>query len=127
MWTSGQGRQPSRTSFPAGSSANANSVSLVTAYGTLPFGALICTALIGVSTGLGRTIPYFGEHPEFLALWLDALTFFFSAWMISGLVLRPVTGQVHRGEGERYGFHQAWADIREGFRFLQARTRSSGR
>ena len=83
-------------------------------------GRPICTALAGVSTGLGRTIPYFGEHPEFLALWLDALTFLFSAWMVSGLDLRPVTGQVHAGRASAHGFDQAWADIREGFRFLRA-------
>ena len=36
----------------------------------------------------GPPRPYFGSHPEFLALWLDAFTFLFSAWMIWGLDFR---------------------------------------
>src|SRR5881396_1718738 len=39
--------------------ANANSVSLITTYGTLPLGASIYTALAGVSEGIGSRVSYF--------------------------------------------------------------------
>src|SRR5204863_1348347 len=64
---------------PRGQLSNANSVGLITTYGTLPLGAAIFTALAGVSTAIGHRVTYFGHHPEFLALWLDAATFLFSA------------------------------------------------
>src|SRR5919204_3781624 len=44
--------------------ANANSVGLITTYGTLPLGAAIFTALSGVSDAIGHQIHYFGRHPE---------------------------------------------------------------
>jgi dTMP kinase len=99
---------------------NANSISLVTTYGTLPLGALIYTALAGFSTGLGDRVEYFGGHPEFLALWLDALTFFFSAWMVAGLDLRPTAAvrvRIARVAGR--GLRGAVDEVRQGFRFLR--------
>src|SRR5919197_844713 len=71
--------------------SNANSVGLVTTYGTLPLGAAIYTALVGVATVLGSRVGYFGvrEHRAALALWADAFTFLFSARMVWGLDLRP--------------------------------------
>src|SRR2546427_9138815 len=65
--------------------ANANSVGLITTYGTLPLGASIFTALAGVSLAIGKVAPYYNHHPEFVPLWLDAFTVFFSARMVSGL------------------------------------------
>src|SRR3989475_7253183 len=67
--------------------SNANSVGLITTYGTLPLGASIYTALAGLATGFGHRVHYFGRHPEFLALWLDAFPFLFSARMVWGLSL----------------------------------------
>src|SRR4030095_11336545 len=61
--------------------ANANSLGLVATYGTPPLGAAIFAFLAGTS-GL---IPYFNLRPTYLALWLDAATFGFSALMISGI------------------------------------------
>src|SRR5438094_3626856 len=69
--------------------ANANSVGLITTYGTLPLGGAIYTALAGVGDVLGRHVHYFHSRPEFLGLWLDAVTFAFSARMVWGLDLRP--------------------------------------
>lgn len=92
---------------------NANSIALVTSYGTLPLGGIVFTALAGISLGLAGAVPYLGESPEALALWLNGLTFAFSAWMIWGLDLRdrrPI-GKLRAG--------QAWADLVEGIRFLR--------
>src|SRR3989441_7345140 len=52
---------------PRGQLSNANSVGLVTTYGTLPLGATICTGLIGIAVAIGTKVHYFGRHPEFLA------------------------------------------------------------
>src|SRR2546429_23795 len=64
---------------------NANSVGLISTYGTLPLGAAIYTALAGIATAVGSRVAYFHSRTEFLALWLDALTFLFSARMVWGL------------------------------------------
>src|SRR6266516_2906614 len=66
--------------------SNANSVGLITAYGTLPLGGAVYTTLAAVAGGIGGR--YFTGHPESLALWVDALTFAFSARMVSRLDLR---------------------------------------
>src|SRR5262245_42063039 len=99
--------------------ANANSISLVTTYGTLPLGAVIYTVLAGFATGLGSDVPYFGSHPEFLALWLDAFTFLFSAWMVSGLDLRSgATARVRAATIPKLDLGGALREVRAGFRFL---------
>ena len=78
--------------------SNANSVGLITTYGTLPLGATVYTALAGIAAGFGG--PTWTTHPWSLALWLDALTFLFSAWMVWGLDLRkgprPPVGRTSR-------------------------------
>jgi len=92
--------------------SNANSIALVTSYGTLPLGGLVFTALAGISLGMSGAVPYFGDSPEALALWLNGLTFAFSAWMVWGLDLRDRrAGKLRAG--------QAWADLVEGIRFLR--------
>src|SRR5216117_2520898 len=48
--------------------ANANSLDIVSAYGTLPLGGAVFTAVVGVSTWAGRRIPVLGSDPESLAL-----------------------------------------------------------
>ena len=58
--------------------ANANSIGLVSTYGTLPLGALIFTVLVGLSEWMGGRVPIVGARPEALALLLDAGTFAFS-------------------------------------------------
>src|SRR4051812_46204503 len=64
--------------------ANANSLGLLSSYGTLPLGGVVALVLATVSTAIGQQIPYFHTHTESLALWLDAVTFAFSAYMVSG-------------------------------------------
>jgi dTMP kinase len=68
--------------------ANANSIGLVTTYGTLPLGGLVFTVLAGVASALGGRVGYFRNNPESLALWLDAGTFLFSAAMVSRIAIR---------------------------------------
>jgi dTMP kinase len=99
--------------------SNANSVGLMTTYGTLPLGATIYTALAGVATAIGG---YLGQHPEALALWADALTFLFSARMVSRLDLTVGTAAARRKrrqEGQRFSLGAAFVEVREGIRFLR--------
>ncbi len=101
--------------------SNANSVGLITAYGTLPLGATIFTALAGVAVALGTHVHYFARHPEFLALWLDALTFLFSARMIWGLKLRPtVVSRSRDGAGGKLNAAAAVREFRQGIEFLRS-------
>ena len=96
---------------------NANSIGLITTYGTLPLGAAVYTALAGVAVGIGTRVDYFRDSPEFLALWLDALTFLFSAYMVAGLSLRPTPRAASR-DGEA-SWTATKREISEGFRFLR--------
>jgi dTMP kinase len=101
---------------PRGQLTNANSVGLITTYGTLPLGATVYTALAGIAAGFGGT--YLESHPWSLALWLDGLTFLFSAWMVWGLDLRR--GQALRAaDAEPLSAKSALNDIRSGIRFLR--------
>lgn len=93
---------------------NANSVALVTTYGTLPLGGIVFTALAGVSVVIGDAVPYLDAHREALALWLDGATFAFSAYMVSKIDLP----ERERGRGGLQA-EQAWRDLTEGIRFLR--------
>jgi len=93
---------------------NANSLSLMTSYGTLPIGGMVFTGLAALSLGLSGRVGYFGENPEALALWLNGLTFAFSAYMVWGLDLK-----LPRRRGGKLHAAQAWEDLVEGVRFLR--------
>src|SRR6266516_2367893 len=100
--------------------ANANSVGLVTTYGTLPLGGAIYTALAGVGVVLGKHVHFFNSRPEFLALWLDALAFASSARMMSKVDLRQnAVARVKAATETKLSFTSLWEDVREGFRFLR--------
>ncbi|HEY3023572.1 MAG TPA: dTMP kinase [Actinomycetota bacterium] len=91
--------------------ANANSLGLVSTYGTLPLGGAIFALLAGTSS----LVPYFNVRPTFLALWLDAATFGFSALMISGISI-PAPPMLTSG---KFVMARVWRDIVEGVRFLR--------
>ncbi|HEX9124439.1 MAG TPA: dTMP kinase [Actinomycetota bacterium] len=91
--------------------ANANSLGLATTYGTLPFGGAIFTFLAGISA----LVPYLKDNAEFLALWLDAATFGFSALMLTGVPIR--TPAAHAGG--KLDMSKVWHDIVDGVRFLR--------
>jgi dTMP kinase len=95
---------------------NANTIALATGYGTLPLGGIVYTAVTGLAVTMGGRIEYVDRNPESVALWLDALTFFFSAWMISGLPLRRIGRPPRRGKLKAT---EALSDLREGVAFLK--------
>ncbi|MEP6477056.1 MAG: dTMP kinase [Actinomycetota bacterium] len=94
--------------------SNANSLGLLSAYGTLPLGGAVALLLATVSAAVGQQIAYFKGHTESLALWLDAVTFTFSAVMVAGVALRgPATGvEAH------LDLRRVWTDMKQGVRFL---------
>src|SRR5207245_2901901 len=93
---------------------NANTVSMATTYGTLPLGGILFTLLAGVAVAIGKSVPYFRQNQEFLALWLDALTFVFSAYMVSRLPIRP-----RPSTGKPFQLSQAGKDVLDGIRFMR--------
>jgi dTMP kinase len=97
--------------------SNANSVSLITTYGTLPLGAAVYTALAAAAVAIGG---YLGQHPQSLALWADACTFLFSARMVWGLDLKlGAAVRRKREETPAFSFGTAFNEVREGIRFLR--------
>jgi dTMP kinase len=95
--------------------ANANSIGLVSTYGTLPLGGAIFALLAGFSSWIAARAPYFGSHKESLALLLDAGTFAFSALMVSRV---PIRTPASRSVG-RFDLSRVWRDVRDGVRFLR--------
>jgi dTMP kinase len=95
--------------------ANANTVALATGYGTLPLGGIAYTAVTAAALGLGGQFEYIERNPQSVALWLDALTFFFSAWMIRRLPIRRVA-RPRRG---KLRATEAFSDLKEGVVFLK--------
>jgi dTMP kinase len=96
---------------------NANAVGLLTTYGTLPLGGAVAAVLAGISKWLGADVPYFADNPDALALWLDAGTFAFSAFMISRIPMR--TAAAGRSMDGTLEMQRVIRDIVDGVRFLR--------
>lgn len=97
--------------------ANANSLGLVTTYGTLPLGGLIFAFLAGGSD----LIPVLSDNPEALPLLLDGTTFLFSAFMLSRIRFPPPAAH----KVERLDMSRVGRDILEGLRFLRENSLAS--
>src|SRR5437588_6290520 len=96
--------------------ANANTVGLASTYGTLPLGGLIFTGLSALAGWIGaHYVSYFQGNHEFLALWLDAGTFGFSAYVVTRLALRGIAAH----PGGKFELSRVGKDVAEGFRFLK--------
>jgi dTMP kinase len=99
--------------------SNANSISLVTTYGTLPLGGAVFTAVAGLATGIGSRVDYLRDNPESLALWLGALAFLSSARMVSGLESRVgAEARARAAARPKFSLGFALREAREGIRFL---------
>jgi dTMP kinase len=95
--------------------ANANSLGLVSTYGTLPLGGIVFTIITGISEFVGRRIPFLEAQPESLALVLDAGTFLFSALMVSRV---PIKSSPHASR-VKLDLARVWRDAIDGIRFLR--------
>lgn len=72
---------------------HANSLSLIGVYAPWPLSSLVYASLSTFGIFLGRTVPALQgltENPEALALWMNSLTFVFSALMVWTLAI-PMT------------------------------------
>ncbi|MGQ0431713.1 MAG: MFS transporter [Microthrixaceae bacterium] len=96
----------------------ANSLSLVAAYGTMPIAAGLFSLLAKVSEQLGDidALSVLRTSRVGVAFYVDALTFLFSAFMISRLTL-PKT-EPRRNKGPRIDFGQAFHELKEGWQFI---------
>jgi dTMP kinase len=95
--------------------ANANSLSLVSTYATLPIGGAVFTALVSIGVLLGQGITVLNARPEAVPLLLDAGTFIFSAVMVSRIDIRtPATRTM-----ERLDLTRVWRDTVAGLRFIR--------
>lgn len=96
---------------------HANSLSLLAIYGPWPLASIVYTLLSLLGGFLGAHVAVLsGLHgsPQALALWMDSLTFCFSAFMISTLTIPPsrrVVAKLDLGEVKR--------DLVEGLTFIR--------
>jgi dTMP kinase len=99
--------------------ASANSLSLISAYGTFPIGSAVFALLAKVAEWMGRypslhTLRF--QKQEALAIYFDVATFIVSAIVVSTLALhherRSVDGV------EQHGLVGTMGDLREGWRFI---------
>lgn len=103
---------------PAGHLTTANSLSLVAAYGTMPIAAGLFSLLAKVSSQLDgiEALSVLRTSRVGVAFYADALTFLFSALMISRLTL-PKT-EPRKRDGRRIDFGQAFHELKEGWQFI---------
>jgi dTMP kinase len=95
---------------------HANSLSLIAIYAPWPIASIVFAGLATFGGFLGAHVPVMSglQHSEeALALWVDSLTFCFSAFMVSRLA---ITSSIRRG---RLDFMQARHDLVEGLRFVR--------
>ena len=95
---------------------HANSLNLLAVYGPWPLASVVYAFMSTFGAWLGRSVPALEgleENPEALALWLNSLTFVFSAlmiWTLSIASSRRRAGRLDLGDVKR--------DLMEGLRFV---------
>ncbi|MGI8685764.1 MAG: MFS transporter [Acidimicrobiales bacterium] len=100
--------------------ANANSLSLVAAYGTFPIGSAVFAFLSTVASWLSHidALSSLEVDREFVAIYFDVITFFVSAIMISTLTL-PRAGRTPEGGKGGIDFRRTFRELAEGGRFIR--------
>jgi dTMP kinase len=111
---------------PADHLTTANSLSLVAAYGTVPLAAGVFALLSKVAETLGgiHALDSLRTSQESIAFYVDAVTFLFSALMVSRLTLIRAARR-HDGveateddAGGRIDFAEAFREMKEGWQFI---------
>ena len=101
---------------PSSQLTRANSLNLIAVYAPWPVASIVYAFLSTFGLFLGRTVPALEgltENPEAMALWLDSLTFVFSAIMIWSLTLPH-----SRHRDGRLDLSGVKRDLVEGLRFV---------
>ncbi|MCC6338474.1 MAG: MFS transporter [Acidimicrobiia bacterium] len=98
--------------------ASANSLSMVASYGTFPLGGVVFSGLAVLATWIGHFNQFSSLRvdKEVLALWADAGTYVFSAFMVLRLPIRHEA----RHEGRRIDWTQTLREVAEGLRFIRS-------
>jgi dTMP kinase len=100
--------------------ANANSLSLVAAYGTFPIGTALFAVMAGVAKWLANweVLDSLRVSQETVAIWFDVGTFFLSALLISTLALPKRPKVVKSEQGRRIDFGRTFRDLADGWKFI---------
>ena len=103
--------------------AQANSLSLIAAYGTFPVGSAVFAALAGVAKWLSNieVLDSLRVSQETVAIWFDVGTFFLSAVMISTLALpKRVTAPPADTDKKkvRFDWKETFRDLKDGWKFI---------
>ncbi|MDQ3661666.1 MAG: dTMP kinase [Actinomycetota bacterium] len=97
---------------------HANSLSLIAIYGPWPLASILFASLTGLGSFVGDHVEVMrglSDSPEAMALWVDAVTFAFSAAMVSTLAIpSSKTG------GGRFDLKAIKRDLIEGLQFVGA-------
>ncbi len=102
---------------PASQLTHANSLSLVAVYAPWPLATVVFLSLSVLGGFLGDHVPVLRglqDNPEAFALWLNSLTFVFSAVMISTLTIAS-----SRRRATQFDLKEAGRDLVEGLRFVR--------
>lgn len=102
---------------PASQLTHANSLSLFAVYAPWPLATVVFASLAYLGGWLGDTVPVLEglqNSRESLALWIDSLTFVFSAVMISTLTIAS-----SRRRAAKFDLKDAARDLAEGLRFVR--------
>ncbi|MBI2169217.1 MAG: MFS transporter [Actinobacteria bacterium] len=97
----------------------ANSLGMAAGFGTFPIGAALFASLAAVAERLRESgfVDFVHVDQEFLALWLDALTFLGSGLLIVTLAL-PRAERERNTKGNGVDWMAAVRDLKEGLRFV---------
>ncbi|MDP9226794.1 MAG: dTMP kinase [Actinomycetota bacterium] len=102
---------------PAGQLTQANSLNLMAVYGPFPLASVLYLGLSTLGRFVAHAVPVLRGvtgDPEALALWVDSMTFAFSAVMVAGLAI--TSSRRHRG---RLELGDVKRDLIEGLRFVR--------
>lgn len=94
----------------------ANQLNLIAAYGTFPLGGLLFALSVPVSNALFGNVAFLAERPASLAIWVNAASFFLSAWFVTRIP--DVAGSRIRTASQDVDRPGAWEELKEGLRFI---------
>jgi dTMP kinase len=97
--------------------AAANSASLAAAYGTIVPAVLVFPVLSVLANALHTVHALRFITSESIAIYVDVLSFFVSAFFISGLAL-PRRGEAEKLAASTATLRSTWQDARDGWRFI---------
>jgi len=95
----------------------ANQLSLITTYATFPVSGALVALLAGIAGVLSGAFEVLKSNPTYLAFFVDAGTFLFSAVMVATLPAHLMRTKRARSE---FSARHAFRDLAEGLRFVKS-------